>query len=215
MEKSLPPRTPFAAPPDVRFVGSVNGRYTLPSRTVGEPGNPQVIECKAMSLSANEIVLTAPTAPPVGENVVVMLEQLGMIKGHVTRQAGSSFQIAVDATPEQRGKLAAKINWLKKRQVNQASDLRNERRLKPRKSKAFLYVGDAEQDCLLIDMSLSGAAVAAAVRPAIGTEICVGTIAGKVVRHMDVGFGVQFTSPQSLETLEADLTSRRAQIAEQ
>jgi PilZ domain len=51
--------------------------------------------------------------------------------------------------------------------------------------------------CQLIDISLSGASIATTARPAIGSEILVGKVRARVMRHHDQGISVQFTDIQS------------------
>ena len=56
--------------------------------------------------------------------------------------------------------------------------------------------------CRLIDLSLSGAAVATDQRPPMGTLVTIGIVQGRVVRHLDDGFAVEFTRLQHPDFLE-------------
>ena len=47
--------------------------------------------------------------------------------------------------------------------------------------------------CRVIDLSQSGAAVATDQRPDIGALITIGKTTGRVVRHLEDGFAVEFT----------------------
>jgi hypothetical protein len=60
-------------------------------------------------------------------------------------------------------------------------------------------------DCFIIDISTSGVAVSANVQPEIGTPLAVGTLVGRVVRHLDDGFAVRFVKIEDSETLEQKL----------
>ena len=76
----------------------------------------------------------------------------------------------------------------------------------PRDPRSLLVFADGTVvECLIIDMSLSGAAVSADVQPAIGTPLAIGTVVGRVVRWLEVGFAVRFTSEQEMPTLEERL----------
>jgi hypothetical protein len=57
-------------------------------------------------------------------------------------------------------------------------------------------------------MSLSGAAVAipAAQLPAVGTLVTLGKTAGRVVRHIEDGFAIEFTRMQHPDFLEESVT---------
>jgi len=45
--------------------------------------------------------------------------------------------------------------------------------------------------------------VQSAVRPAIGSRIVIGTMQGRVVRHLEEGLAIEFAAIQQRETLEA------------
>jgi hypothetical protein len=57
-------------------------------------------------------------------------------------------------------------------------------------------------NCFVIDMSPSGAAVSADVQPPVGTPLAVGACVGRVVRHLELGFAVQFVEQQPRDVLE-------------
>jgi hypothetical protein len=60
--------------------------------------------------------------------------------------------------------------------------------------------------CRLIDVSLSGAAVATDQRPPLGALITVGKVQGRVVRHLDEGFAVEFLRLLHPDFLEESVT---------
>jgi hypothetical protein len=53
-------------------------------------------------------------------------------------------------------------------------------------------------NCKIIDISLSGAAVELAVRPALGTPVTLGRMRARVIRHFPEGVGVEFISAQEM-----------------
>jgi hypothetical protein len=59
--------------------------------------------------------------------------------------------------------------------------------------------------CKVTDVSLSGAAVMADVRLPIGSPVTLGRTLGRVVRHHEGGFAMEFSRVQTQETLEQDL----------
>ena len=62
--------------------------------------------------------------------------------------------------------------------------------------------------CRVIDLSQSGAAIGIAEdqRPAVGAMVMVGKSQGRVVRHIDGGFAVEFTRLQHPDFLEDNVT---------
>src|SRR2546430_2181310 len=71
----------------------------------------------------------------------------------------------------------------------------------------YMLADRREFPCQVIDMSLSGAAVATDQRPPIGTLITLGKTQGRIVRHLDQGFAVEFTRLQHPDFLEESVTS--------
>ena len=61
--------------------------------------------------------------------------------------------------------------------------------------------------CRLIDFSLSGAALATDQRPPIGVLVTIGKVPGRVVRHLEEGFAVEFTRLQHPDFLEESLSN--------
>jgi len=56
-------------------------------------------------------------------------------------------------------------------------------------------------NCRVIDVSLSGASVACAVKPPAGTVVILGRMRGRVVRHHDQGVALQFVELQDPDSL--------------
>jgi hypothetical protein len=59
--------------------------------------------------------------------------------------------------------------------------------------------------CRIIDLSLSGSAIATDQRPALGVLVTLGTVQGRVVRHLEDGFAVEFTRLQHPDFLEESI----------
>ena len=59
--------------------------------------------------------------------------------------------------------------------------------------------------CKIIDVSLSGAALATTARPALGSPITIGRMRARVVRHFPEGIAVEFAMLQSEEMINNNL----------
>jgi len=60
--------------------------------------------------------------------------------------------------------------------------------------------------CRVIDMSLSGAAIASEQRPEVGAMVTIGKTPGRVVRYIEDGFAIEFTRLQHPDFLEENVT---------
>ncbi len=199
--------SPFSAPLDIRFVGIIGGRYGL-AKQAGDDGPAAVYACRTQSLSPTTAVIVGPVAH-VGQGVGLLLDHVGLLNGQISRRFTGGFHVDLAGGRDEQSKLAAKINWLKKRNVRQAVDKRDAPRHLPRNPTAYFYLADQEHECFIIDASFSGVGISSKARPPVGTALQIGRIAGRVVRHMEVGFGVQFDIAQTAASIESDLNIRR------
>jgi PilZ domain len=164
--------------------------------------NKQEYPCQVVNMSAGGMALLAPVACLEGERVVAYLDNLGRIEGVVSRNFDGGFAIRILASLHKRERIANLLTWL----INQKSlglgEERKHERVVPRinASKLILPNGDVH-NCRVIDVSLSGASVATAVKPPMGAVVILGRMRGRVVRHDDQGMAVQFVELQDPDSL--------------
>jgi hypothetical protein len=195
----------------VRFIGDVMGSYVLANR-VQTSGGVTVFACRARSISAFEAVLNAPVSGNPGDGFTATLEGLGIVRGVITRTLPQGFAATFECSEAERELLGARIDWLKRKTLKTVSDRRIHKRVLPRETRSKLVLGDGRRfECFLIDMSQSGVAVSADVLPPLGALAGVGAVPGKVVRHLEAGFAVQFAQLQQLDQLEALLTLKTSE----
>ncbi len=108
--------------------------------------------------------------------------------------------MSIAANKKERDQLAAKIIWLESYKSHEVSDRRVDGRMVPTNpiSKLILPDGNVE-NCLVIDLSVSGAAISAETMPDVGTILPIGSVVGRVVRHF-VG-GVERQERYSVEKM--------------
>ena len=75
---------------------------------------------------------------------------------------------------------------------------------------ALADAGLAKRDvaCRVLDLSQSGAAIGVApdLRPPVGSMVTIGKTPGRVVRHIEDGFAVEFTRLQHPDFLEENIS---------
>ena len=92
---------------DVRYVGPINGCYTLSQhRNIGT-GGIEVFACRTQSISAVAAAITAPDLGAPGERLTARLDGLGILTGSIVRQTPDGFVFQIDASDRDRAKLAA------------------------------------------------------------------------------------------------------------
>src|SRR5690606_25796886 len=162
-----------------------------------------VYACRLCSISSRMLVAVGPVVGKEGETGSAHFNEFGILRGHITRRLASGFVTDLQLTDGEREKLAAKIDWQKRHVHAQVPDKREHRRILPRDPRSVIVLADGQQvPCFVIDVSRSGAAVSAHFWPELGMPMALGRIVGRVVRHLEVGFALQFIEPQEFEGLE-------------
>jgi len=175
------------------------GRYMLADR--------REFPCQVVNMSPGGMALIAPAAGEVGERVIAYIDHLGRLEGQITRVYQNGFAMSVSATARKRDKLAAQLTWLANRHILNLPEDRRHGRIVPRKPTARLVLPNGVNVTVrIIDMSLSGAALSTDQRPAVGVLVMIGKVQGRVVRHLDDGFAVEFTRLQHPDFLEENIS---------
>jgi c-di-GMP-binding flagellar brake protein YcgR len=166
--------------------------------------NKEEHACQLLNISAGgaAIRLMAPATMIIGERVVAFFEHIGGIEGTVAREFDGGFAIKLRATQHKREKLAATLTWLANRSELSGIDERRHERIAPSSGRQQVLLPDGGViECRVLDISVSGASVGTPARPPIGTEVTLGKLRARVVRHHAHGFGVQFIEDQSQAAL--------------
>jgi hypothetical protein len=189
---------------NVRIIVSIPGRYSLANRR-DSAGERREFACRIVGISPQEMVFAAPVVGAMKERVIAHVERFGKTDGRISRVMERGFVINITATDEEREKLAAKIQWLEKHKNHDLPESRKHGRIVPRDPLSRIVLADGSRlSCLVMDMSISGAAVSADLTPPMGMPLAVGSVPGVVVRRFAEGFAVRFIEtqdPKQLETL--------------
>lgn len=163
------------------------------------------VDCVVVTMSPGDAELQATARVSAGDRIIAYVDHVGRIEGTVERVASNNaFILTVNATERKREKLAAQLTWIaNKHELGLPEDRRHER-VAPRNNRSDLSLDDGRSyPCRIIDLSLSGAAVEIAVRPALGTAVQLGNMRGRVVRHFQEGVAIEFLALQTRETLSS------------
>lgn len=166
--------------------------------------------CQVLDMSPGNVLLRADRIGQPGEKVIAYIDHIGRIEGVVTRTQADGFAMTIVASDRKKDKLAAQLTWLaNKHELDLPEDRRHER-IAPRNPISVIQLADGRQyQCRIIDLSLSGAAIEIDVKPALGTQVILGTMRGQVVRHFEDGVAVEFAVIQRPESLEAEFSAGR------
>jgi hypothetical protein len=175
------------------------GRYMLADR--------REFPCQVTDMSPGGMAVIAPVSGQVGERVIAYVDHVGRLEGVIARQFQNGFAMTVSATTRKRDKLAAQLTWLANRHILNLPEDRRHGRFTPRNPAARLILPNGlNVACRIIDLSASGAAIKTEHRPEIGALITLGNATGRVVRHLEEGFAVEFTRLQHPDFVEENVT---------
>jgi hypothetical protein len=177
------------------------GRYMLADR--------REFPCQVVNMSPGGIAIVAPVSSNPGERVIAYVDHLGRLEGKIARLLDTGFAMTIEATLRKRDKLAAQLTWLANRHILNLPEDRRHGRFIPRKAMARLILPNGNNvTCRVIDLSESGAAIAISpeLRPVVGSMVTVGKAQGRVVRHIEDGFAIEFTRLQHSDFIEENVT---------
>lgn len=191
-------------PTDVRFIGGIPSNLffldkMLQRTAIGEP-----VRCWTTSISPDLAVVATRAQVRRGQPVQLHLAEIGSIRGHMARPVEGGVAVDLNLDEVSRAHLAGKITWYRKRVLHSASDRREYKRRPPGDPNSILLLADATQiPCRILNVSRSGAAVAAPVQPEIGSQLALGQVVARVVNHIDdTGFAIQFVIVQDEDKLD-------------
>lgn len=164
--------------------------------------NFEEYDCTVTAMSPGDVMIESTARPTEAERIVAYLDHLGRIEGRVAETTPNGFRVTLKATDRKRDKLAAQLTWIaNKHELSLPEDRRHERH-QPRNARAEIMLQDGRRyPCRIIDLSLSGAAIDIDVRPALGAQVTLGTMRGRVVRHFEEGIAVEFSTIQPADAL--------------
>lgn len=174
------------------------GRFMLEDRTehVG-----QISE-----MSPGDALFTTEVVASTGERVIAYVDHIGRIEGTVERLVSNGFYLSLVASERKKNKIAAQLTWLANKHELDMPEDRRHQRIAPRNPIAKLGMADGrEYPCRIVDLSISGAAVEIRMRPALHSQVVLGSMRGRVVRHFEEGIAIEFATVQSREAIEISL----------
>jgi len=156
--------------------------------------------CEVFNMSPGGMAVRAPFCPRVGERVLSYIEQLGGLDGTVARTFDGGFAVEFKISARKRERIANVLTWYGSGD-HKVEDRVHERAAPRIATQKLILPTGTVCDCHVIDVSLSGASIASRVRPDLDTLVVLGRLRGRVVRHHDQGFAIEFVEVQDPDNL--------------
>ncbi|MDY8109708.1 PilZ domain-containing protein [Fulvimarina sp. 2208YS6-2-32] len=159
--------------------------------------------CRIDEMSPGSAQVLAPVQPDPQETIILYADHVGRLEGEVIDLFEGGFVLKTKASERRREKLAAKLTWLTNRQILNLPEDRRHARVHPENPFRDIVLDDGRRyQVKIIDLSLSGAAVQAKVRPVLGTPVTIGAMPGRIVRYLEDGFAIEFSSVLGEDSLQ-------------
>ena len=164
--------------------------------------NGTELPCQTIDMSPGDVSLVCAAPPQLGERVIAYLDEFGRLEGDCARLFDGGFALVLEASAKQRQRIAAQIEWALEHHDLSGENKREYRRFVPREQNSRIALADGRRyPARIIDISLTGAAIALDVRPALGSVVKLAGMNGRVVRHFDGGVAIEFGQSQTLSAL--------------
>lgn len=159
-----------------------------------EPAENREANCKIADISPGGARVLGEVVPSAGAHVVVYIDGFGRFEGNVARTEQNGFGLEFHCSTHKRERLAESLMLYKSGSPLRETRLRRHTRNAVSGGATFTRANGTVVHCQMIDISLSGVAVATAVRPPVGEIVLIDRIAGRVARHHDTGIAIEFIS---------------------
>jgi hypothetical protein len=182
---------------------TVDGNYMLPN-WYDPQGKLRTFACRTTRVSPFRMIVEVPVVGKVGDRLITYFRDFGKLEGAISDTMARSFLLELEMTRARREKLSDMLTWIEKKQQNPAvMELRRNARFVPPHPHSTLTLADGSiHPCFVIDCSVTGVAVSAAVQPPVGMPLAVGACIGRVVRLLPNGIAVKFVEQQTVRDLD-------------
>ena len=160
-------------------------------------------------MSPGGVSVTADVKPPMGSRAVLYIDDIGRVEGEVCRHHLYGFGVRLNVTQSRRDKIAERLTFHANRHRLRDEDLREHERVESSQNSVCSMPDGTEVGCKVIDLSLTGAGIAIEPRPSVGSEIVIGRMHGRVVRHIPQGVAIRFLQAATSQAMtEARIRGR-------
>jgi hypothetical protein len=157
-------------------------------------------------ISLGGMAIATDARPEPGSIVIAYVEGFGRLEGMVSRLNARGFALRLTLSAIKREKLEERLSTNKK--TSSPHEGRRYERETTTTATRIIRSDGRSLPCRVIDLSLGGVSVETAEWPALGEQVVVGKMRGRVVRHHELGIAIEFTDiPPSRGSLSEQLIS--------
>lgn len=160
------------------------------------PADAEEAPCKVIDLSPGGATVVCELAAAPGNQVVLYLDGFGRFEGQVVRRDAKGLGLRFACTVLKRERIAEQLTLFLNNALVDGVLLRRERANHKQFAK-FTRADGQIVHCGIIDISTGGVSLRTETRPELGEIVLIAQMAGRVIRHHDVGIDIEFVGKQA------------------
>lgn len=168
-------------------------RVPVHARVRGMTRSGEEFEAVSLDMGAGGMRLGLGKPLPVGEGVVLYIDQIGRVEGVILRPMELGYAVSFNASARKKDKIADQLTWLHNRQKLGLTDERETERRPGGGQVVATYGKGATIACAVMDVSVHGLGLRTnGPRPLLGDAVTVNGRTGRCVRYIEGGFALDF-----------------------
>lgn len=165
-------------------------QLSVPVKFLGE--GPDEHQGTLLDISAGGLALSTQVRLEIGCPIVVYVDNLGRVEGKVVRHIEQGFAVEFAATDAKRERLADRLTWITTRDSVGVEQGARPVAITARDKPRFVLHDGREVECRVLDMSVHGVWLQVNTKPALGEEVTIGRMRGRVSQHHATGVAIEF-----------------------
>jgi hypothetical protein len=157
-----------------------------------DPASEKSVDCKVLNLSAGGAAVQCDQSFPANIMLVLYVENFGRFEGRTIVHADGQLALNFSIGENKRGRLSEMLKTFTLNGVSGVTELRRHARVPALVAGQIVRASGQIISCDVLDISLEGVSVRTKVRPPVGEIVNLGRTRGRVVRHHEDGFAVQY-----------------------
>ena len=160
-------------------------------------------DCSLINLSPNGAEIAADISKLPDAPIVVYADGFGRLEGKIVWRGDGRCGIEFSGTKLKKDRISGQLSGYEAAPHKDRWTHRKHKREATNATIRFVREDGSVETCKVLNMSVGGALLETSIRPPLREFILIAGTVGRVVRHHETGFAVQFVIGRSDETSEA------------
>ena len=156
------------------------------------PAQEDIMECQVLNLSGGGALIRCAEPPALLTYIVLYIDGFGRFEGVTSRFVEDDLAVRFFCKEAQAKRLMENLTSFVTTGIKDVTRLRRHAREAGATSGYFVTRDGKRARCDILDLSLQGMSLKSDVRPPLDEVVSLGKYHGRVIRHHQDGFAIQF-----------------------